>query len=94
MRAILLLKERHVIGEDRFVDIAIWRLPKPAGGSLHDFKYRLAFVVNRACVLRFDNEDGKGDHKHRGRRQVSYRFTTLDQLIADFWQEVEEWRSK
>jgi len=92
MRASLLLKERRVLGEDRFADVTIWRLPKPLPGSAHAFKYRLALVVDEVCVLRFDNEAGKGDHKHVGERQVPYAFTTLDRLTTDFWQAVEDWR--
>jgi len=44
------------------------------------------------CVRRFDNETGKGDHKHLGEREVPYRFAGLRQLIADFWEEVAKWR--
>ena len=33
-------------------------------GSAHPFKYRLAFIVNGKCILRYDNERGKGDHRH------------------------------
>ena len=92
MQASLLLRERRVLGEDRFADVTIWRLPEPVPGSAHAFKYRLALVVDDVCVLRFDNETGKGDHKHVGARQVPYAFTTLARLVADFWQEVEDWR--
>jgi hypothetical protein len=35
-------------------------------GSRHQYKYRLVLVVNDDCVLRYDNEAGKGDHKHVG----------------------------
>jgi hypothetical protein len=49
-------------------------------------------VVEGVCVLRFDNESGKGDHKHIGERQVAYTFMTLDRLVDDFWQAVEDWR--
>jgi len=92
MQAALLLKERRVLGEDRFADIVIWRVPRPVPGSAHDFKYRLALIVDDVCVLRFDNEANKGDHKHVGARQVPYAFTTLERLVADFWQAVEDWR--
>lgn len=60
----LLLRERRIIAEDRFAEIVIWELPRPVAGSRHRLKYRLAFVVDEICVLRFDNETGKGDHKH------------------------------
>ena len=80
----LLLRERRILGEDRFVEIVIWELPRRVAGSRHRFKYRLAFVVDETCVLRFDNETGKGDHKHIGADEVPYRFTTLAQLVTDF----------
>lgn len=92
MQAGLLLKERRVLGEDRFADVMIWRVPKRVPGSAHDFKYRLAFVIDDVCVLRFDNEAGKGDHKHVGADQAPYAFATPEQLIADFWKAVEDWR--
>ncbi|HTT81243.1 MAG TPA: DUF6516 family protein [Stellaceae bacterium] len=44
------------------------------------------------CVMRFDNETGKGDHQHVGERQTEYRFTSLDRLMEDFWEEVERWQ--
>jgi len=87
----LLLRERRILGEDRFVEIVIWELPRRVAGSRHRFKYRLAFVVDETCVLRFDNETGKGDHKHIGADEVPYRFTTLAQLVTDFWDEVDRW---
>ena len=88
----LLLRERRVLGEDRFAEIVSWRLPRPVAGSGHAFKYRLAFVVNEVCVLRFDNETGKGDHKHIGDIEVPYVFNGPAQLVTDFWDEVERWQ--
>jgi hypothetical protein len=88
----LLLRERFVLGEDRFAEIVIWHVPRPAPGSRHNIKYRLAFVVDELCVLRFDNEAGKGDHKHVGEIEEPYLFTSPEQLIADFWDEVTKWR--
>lgn len=59
---------------------------------MHAFKYSLAYVIAGACVLRYDNEPGKGDHKHVGKTETAYRFTTPKRLIADFWRDVDEWR--
>jgi hypothetical protein len=92
MRAILLLREKLILGEDRFADIVIWQVPAP--GSPHRYKYRLAFVVDEVCVLRFDNEAGKGDHHHMGEREMPYRFVSLQQLVDDFWDAVRRWRSQ
>lgn len=88
MEAALLQKSRVKLSDNRFADILIWQLPALASGSSHAFKYRLALVVDEVCVLRYDNEAGKGDHKHLGAREVPYNFTTLDQLVDDFWADV------
>jgi hypothetical protein len=70
MPALLLLRERRVLGDGGFAEIVIWELAKPVRGSAHSFKYRLAFMVDDVCVLRFDNETGKGDYKHLGGKEV------------------------
>ena len=58
----------------------------------HGFKYRLALVVNGRCVLRYDNEAGKGDHRHVGENEIPYVFTTSQALLDDFWNDVDNWR--
>ena len=93
MRARLLLQERRILSAEAFVEMVVWRIPEPVRGSRHELKYRLAFVVNGVCVLRYDNEAGKGDHKHLGGEESSYTFTTPAQLLADFWNDVDRWRS-
>ena len=91
MKAILLLRERVPLGDSAFAEVAVWRLPRPLPGSSHSFKYRLAFVVRGICVLRYDNELGKGDHRHDQAGEKLYVFTTPERLIADFWGDVDEW---
>jgi len=88
-----LLQERRVIAEDAFVELVVWQVPSPVPGSAHRFKYRLALVVNGRCELRYDNEAGKGDHRHFRGAEALYTFTTPAQLLADFWKDVERWRS-
>ena len=80
------------MSERRFADIVVWELPGPVPGSVHRFKYRLALVVDEVCVLRFDNETGKGDHKHIGAEQVPYAFASVAQPLTDFWTEIDNWR--
>ncbi len=92
MNADLLLNERHTISETAFVELVVWRLHVPLAGSCHRFKYRLAFVVSGSCVLRYDNESGKGDHKHVGQHETSYNFTSPKALLEDFWNDVDSWR--
>lgn len=92
MNADLMLSERHIISEMAFVEMVVWRLPLPLPGSSHNFKYRLALVVRGSCVLRYDNEAGKGDHKHAGPIEIPYDFTTPKALLDDFWNDVDKWR--
>lgn len=89
MRAELLLDERHVLRERAFAELVVWRVPTPVRGSAHRFRYRLALVVKGECVLRYDNEAGKGDHRHLGKTERRYDFTTHDRLLADFWADVD-----
>ena len=92
MKAELLFKERVVQTENSFAELVLWRVPVIVEGSRHPFKYRLAYVVDGQCVLRYDNESGKGDHKHVGLVETDYLFTTPAQLLADFWQAIDDWR--
>jgi hypothetical protein len=90
-RAELLLEDRYVLSPGAFAEILVWRVPKPLPGSAHRFKYRLAFVLDGKCVLRYDNETGKGDHRHVKGHEMPYRFVGLDELQADFWRDIDEW---
>ena len=92
MKAEPVLRERHVLARDAFAEMVIWRVSGPVKGSPHSFKYRLAYVVRGVCVLRFDNETGKGDHLHVGDRESVYTFSTPGRLLADFWAVVDDWR--
>ena len=92
MRAELLLRERHVLAEDAFAEIIVWQVPRSLRGSSHTFKYRLALVVAGVCVLRYDNEAGKGDHRHIDQSELPYLFGGYDKLISDFWADVDTWR--
>jgi len=94
MEAEVLHRERYVLAENVFVEIVIWRVPRPVRGSAHRFKYRLALVAEGECVLRYDNEAGKGDHRHVGDVERVYAFTSYEKLLSDFWSQVERWRQK
>ncbi len=94
MAAELLLHERHQVADDAFAELRIWRVPSKVRGSRHEYKYALAYVVAGVCVLRYDNEAGKGDHRHIGDREEPYRFTSPERLLADFWADIDRWRPK
>ena len=91
MKARPVARERRRIGQNGFADLLIWRVPHPVEGSRHDFKYSLAFVHREVCAVRYDNERGKGDHRHAGGQEMSYDFLSLDRLLGDFFADVREW---
>lgn len=94
MKAILVVDERHQLSEDSFAQLRLWRVPEPVRRSRHLYRYALAHVVAGVCVLRYDNEPGKGDHKHIGNREMAYEFTGPDDLLVDFWADVDSWRPR
>ena len=91
MSARLLFKRRIVVAEAAFVELIAWQLTQPVQGCRHLFKYRLALVAGGRCVLRYDNEQGKGDHRHLGSEECPYQFSTTEQLLADFKRDVARW---
>jgi hypothetical protein len=44
----------------------------------------MALIDGGACVLRYDNETGKGDHRHFGNSQEPYTFVSIERLLDDF----------
>ena len=91
MKAILVARTRIVYAENAFAELVLWRVPLPVAGSTHAFKYRLAYVVNGVCVLRYDSEVGKGNHRHFGDKESDYSFTTQEALLAAFERDIARW---
>ena len=89
MKATELLRRRIPYSELAFSELVLWHLPKPLAGSAHSYKYRLAYVVNGICVLRYDNESGKGDHRHFRGKESRYAFGGVDKLLAAFQRDIE-----
>ena len=89
MKAIQLVRERISYSSEVFAEIVVWQVPAPLPGSVHLYKYRLVLVVSGECVLRYDNEAGKGDHRHRNGKEYAYSFRSIDQVLMDFQNEVK-----
>ncbi len=94
MRAVRLVRTRITYSETAFAELVLWRVPNPVAGSVHEYKYRLAYVVKGVCVLRYDNEAGKGDHRHFDLGETAYRFITPEQLLADFQRDIVRWNDE
>lgn len=94
MTARLIVRDRIEYGADAVAHVTVWQVPQPVAGSAHDYKYRLAYVVDGECVLRYDNESGKGDHRHWEADEADYVFLDLQQLLADFRSDIERWNDE
>ncbi len=94
MKAQPLIRDRIEYADDAVAHVTVWKVPRPIRGSQHDYKYRLAYVVNGKCVLRYDNEAGKGDHRHWDDDENPYVFMNLSQLLADFTSDIARWNDE
>ena len=83
MSARLLFRYKARQGET-IVEMVIWRLPEATDERPHALKYRLFCGRVSDCIVRYDNESGKGDHRHYGQREEPYAFESVDQLLDDF----------
>jgi len=91
MPAILLAHAKEIRDDGSIVEIVIWELPEALPPSNHRFKYRLFYGTAEGRRVGYDNERGKGDHRHIGEREESYAFSTVEQLLEDFRHDVESW---
>lgn len=83
---------RKEVDEDGFITQAVlWIVPEPTPGSRHRYKYRLYFGRGGDRLVGYDNERGKGDHRHIGKREFAYDFRDVPTLIADFEKDRDEW---
>lgn len=74
--------------------MTIWFVPKPVAGSTHAFKYSLFYGYPGKRVVGYDNERGKGDHRHLEGREEQYSFSTVETLVADFLSDVKRVRGE
>lgn len=77
------------------MSVVVWLLPEPSDESPPGLKYRLKYRLNYCLndgtsLIRYDNEKGKGDHKHIGTEQEPYTFKDIDTLLDDFWRDIDE----
>ena len=92
MKAELVYRTKRVLSDGSILEMVIWRLAEPVLGSTHDYKYRLYLGKSGLRLVGYDNERGKGDHKHVESGEMPYRFTTPEQLVYDFLEDVRRWR--
>jgi hypothetical protein len=76
VRAELVLRRKSVLADGAILELVIWRTPQQVLGSRHTYKYRLFYGRPGERIVSYDNERGKGDHRHRDGVQEAYAFST------------------
>jgi len=74
--------------------MTIWMLHAPVPGSARRLKYSLFYGRPGLRLVGYDNERGKGDHRHLEGREEPYTFTTPEALIEDFLADVKKLRGE
>jgi hypothetical protein len=88
--AILIEDRKLLLDSGAIVQIKVWRLPEATEERPHGLKNSLFYGRTGERVVGYDNEAGKGDHRHNREREEPYPFTTYQNLLADFWQDVRK----
>jgi hypothetical protein len=87
-KAVPILRRRRVLPDGAILEAKVWLVPTPVPPSRHPFKYSLFFGYPGQRLVGYDNERGKGDHKHVRGVEMPYVFVSIDQLLADFAADV------
>ncbi len=94
MRAVLAFHDKQFFPDGAIVELKIWQVATPVLGSQHNLKYSLFYGCSGERLVGYDNERGKGDHRHLGNSTEPYAFTTAERLIADFLSDVRRLRGE
>lgn len=88
--------EHHIKHDDNngyIVEIKIWRV-SVTEHTPHGFKYSFVYIVNGERVVGYDNERGKGDHKHIEGAEQPYCYNGIPALFNDFKSDMEAVRRR
>ena len=94
MKAALAYHDKQVLPDGTIVEMKIWKVPKTVAGSSHKLRYSLFYGREGERLVCYDNERGKGDHRHVAGKEEPYSFTSVEKLIEDFKADVQRVRGE
>ena len=94
MKAERIFYDRIDFSDGSILETTIWAVPARVLGSKHWLKYSLFYGRPGKRLVGYDNERGKGDHRHVEGREEPYAFTTPEALIEDFLSDVKKLRGE
>ncbi len=75
MKADLLFHQRIDYDDGAIVEMVLWRVWSPVPPSTHSLKYSLFYGRPGIREVGYDNERGKGDHRHFQGAETPYKFS-------------------
>jgi len=95
MKGRLIYHEKYIYADGAIREMVLWKRPKKTSDRPYGLKYRLYYgLADGTCLVRFDNESGKGAHRHIKGHEESYHFKDVEILVADFLKEIEKARKE
>jgi len=89
MKAKIHTQYKDELPDGSIVSIVIWVLPEKTIERPQGYKYRLNYsTIDGTTWVRYDNETGKGDHRHIGAIEIAYEFLSIEKLVRDFMRDV------
>jgi Family of unknown function (DUF6516) len=93
MQAKLIYQEKYIYADGAIREMVLWQLPEKTTDRPHGLKYRLYYgISDGTCLVRYDNETRKGEHRHIRGREEPYIFKNVETLVANFLADIEEAR--
>ena len=94
IKALLVHRSKISYPDGAIREMVVWQLPAPSAYRPHGVKYRFYYgLPDGTCLIRYDNEFGKGDHRHIADQEEPYSFISLDQLFKDFFADIAKLRT-
>ncbi len=89
----LIYRGKFIYSDGAIREMVLWQLPEKTAKNPHGLKYRLYYgLADGSCIFRYDNETGKGEHRHKRDQEEPYQFKDVETLVADFLKDIEKER--
>jgi len=94
MKAQQIFYDKAVLPNGCIVEMTIWQLPNVSTERPHGLKYSLFYGRDGIRLVGYDNERGKGDHKHIRDVETRYKFVSVEKMVADCMADVKNARGE
>jgi hypothetical protein len=95
MKGKLIYHEKYIYADGAIREMVLWQISKKTSDRPYGLKYRLYYgLADGTCLIRYDNESGKGDHRHIKGHEEPYQFKDVEISVADFLKKIEKVRKE